>query len=194
MARPILAALLAAGPLLWAADQLRLMRHRSRRRLDVQGRAVFASLGFVVLTALLGIGASFGTPFTPGDEPARWLLAYAAAGVVGWFGSTLIGNSYKILPFLIWYHRYRIRLGREAVPLVNDLYSDTAATVVLAENAAVALLLVTAALTGNLDLLHVAGAGAALVGVAHALTLGHMFLPKHVRRPLASPSGGTVTP
>jgi hypothetical protein len=44
-ARPILAAVLALGPLLWGADQLRLMRHRSRRRLDVQGRAVFPLVG-----------------------------------------------------------------------------------------------------------------------------------------------------
>jgi hypothetical protein len=192
--RPLLAAVLAVGPLLWGADQLRLMRHRSRRRLDVQGRAVFLSLGFLVLTVALGLGASFGSPLTPDDEPARWLLAYGAAGIVGWIGSTLIGNSYKILPFLVWYHRYRARVGREPVPMVNDLYNDSLATAALALNGLAALVLVMASLTGSVELLRAGGAVIAIVGVAHATTMATMFLPKKARVPASATAGKAVAP
>ena len=193
-ARPPLAAALAVGPLVWGADQLRLMRHRSRRRLDVQGRAVFLSLGFLVLTVALGLGASFGSPLTRDDEPARWLLAYGAAGIVGWMGTTLIGNSYKILPFLLWYHRYRARVGREPVPMVNDLYKDSVATATLVLNGLTALMLVVASLTGSVELLRAGGAVAVVVGIVHVTTMAAMFLPKKARRPASATAGTAVAP
>jgi hypothetical protein len=191
-ARPVLALLLAAGPLLWGADQLRLMRSRSRRRLDVQGRATFVSLAFLALAAALAVGAAFGTPFTTGEEPARWLLAYGAAGILGFAGSTLVGNSAKILPFLIWLHRYQPRAGREPVPLVADIYSDRGATALLAVLASGVLLLLGAALAGNLDLLRAGGVVLVLAGVGHEILVLHMFLPKRASRAAPAAAHGVV--
>jgi len=191
--RPILALLLAVGPGLWALDQLMLMRHRTRRRVDIQGRATWLSIGFLGLAIALGFGAALGTPLTTGDEPARWLLAYAAAGLLGWFGSTLVGNSYKILSFLVWYHRYLPLVGRQRVPVTTDIYSERAATAVLAVNGVGTLVLVTACLGGSLDLLRAGGAIIAAVGLAHLVTMSAMLLPKKARRPLAVSTSRVVT-
>jgi hypothetical protein len=190
--RPLLAVLLAIGPALWAVDQLLMMRRRTRRKVDIQGRATWVSIGFLGLAIVLGFGASLGTPFTSGDEPARWLLAYAAAGLLGWFGSTLVGNSYKILSFLIWYHRYRPLVGRQPVPVATDIYSERAANAVLLVNGLGTVVLVSACLAGSLDLLRAGGAIVAGVGSAHLLSMTIMLLPKKARRPLAVSASRTV--
>jgi hypothetical protein len=93
-----------------------------------------------------------------------------------------IGNSYKILPFLIWLHRYRPLAGREPVPLTRDIYSDGAATAVLVIHAVTTATVILGAMTGQLTILRLGGAGLAVGGLAHLATLGHMFLPKRTSR------------
>ncbi len=192
--RVSLAALLAAGPALWGIDQLWLMRSRSKRRVDIQGKATYVSLAFLAVAVALGLAASVGTPLTTDGEPARWLLAYAAAGMLGWAGSMLVGNSYKILSFLIWFHRYRPLVGREPVPVATEIYSESAATAVLGLNAATAAVLATAAVAGSLDLWRAGGVMLAAVGAAHAATMLYMFLPKKARRAAVAPVDRTVSP
>jgi len=180
--RVVLALGMAIGPALWAIDQLRLMEARGKRKLDVQGRATYGSIGFLALTAVLGVCAAWGTPFTSDGEPARWLLTYAAAGICGWAGMTLVGNSYKVLPFLIWYHRYLPRVGSGPVPVTSDIYDERTANAVLVAHGAVTLVLVASALTGTLELLRTGGFLLALVGGAHMFTMSLMFLPKTAGR------------
>ena len=184
-ARVVLAALLALGPALWGIDQVLLMRSRSKRRVDIQGRATYASLFFLAAVIPFGLAASAGTPLTPDGEPARWLLSYAALGMLGWLGSTLVGNSYKILSFLIWFHRYRPLVGREPVPVASEIYSEGAATAVLALNGLAALVLALAGVSGNIGLWRAGGLLLAAVGPAHAATMLYMFLPKKARRAAA---------
>lgn len=176
--RLLTAAGLCVGPALWGADQFRLILARSRRNLDIQGRSTFTALAFLGATLLLGMAAAWGTPFTTNEEPARWLLAYAACGVVGWIGITVIGNSYKILPFLIWFHRYRANVGLAPVPMMTDIYSERLAHTVLVLAGSAAALLAVAALAGNLSLLHLGGALLAVTAAVHTLGLWHMLLPK----------------
>ena len=176
--RVLLAGAMAVGPSLWAIDEVHLLRHRGKRRLDVQGYGTYLSIGFLGLTIVLGLGAAWGTPATPNDEPARWLLAYGIAGIAGWAGLSLVGNSYKIVPFLLWFHRYLPRVGSGPVPVTADIYNDRAANVVLAVQASAVALGAAAALTGTLPLLRSAGMLLVLAGLGHELTLLHMFLPK----------------
>jgi len=61
---------------------------------------------------------------TPAGEPvhARLQLAYAVVALAGWLGLTTLGQLYKIVPFLVWTHRFAPRMGKERVPLLKDLY------------------------------------------------------------------------
>ncbi len=152
------AAAMAAGPAAWGVEMLLLMRVRSRRTLDVQGRATFVSLGFLAVTICLGLLAAIGEPVSPGGEPARVLLAYGIAGIGGWVGVTLIGNSYKILPFLVWYHRYRQLAGIRPVPVVSDIYSEGIARTTLVLHTAATVVAMSGALLGELDILRTGGA------------------------------------
>ncbi|MBI5947054.1 MAG: hypothetical protein HY875_02830 [Chloroflexi bacterium] len=183
--RVVFAIGLAAGPILWGLDLLRLMHHRSRRNLDVQGRATYLSLTMLAVTIALGFTVLAMQVVSPERNNTHVVVAYAMAGVLGWMGTMLIGNTYKILPFLLWYHRYRPLVGRAPVPVTADIYNDRAATAVLASHAAGVAVLVLAALLENTWLLRASGGIFAAVAVAHLGTMLHMFLPKTSSRPMA---------
>ncbi|HYM01463.1 MAG TPA: hypothetical protein VET85_00875 [Stellaceae bacterium] len=84
--------------------------------LPLPARFIVAALGFLLLTALLGIG--FGCAFVL-PTPPRWLAALAAeglalhllAGIGGWFALTAVGVSYKLLPMFMLAEEDRGRVG-----------------------------------------------------------------------------------
>jgi hypothetical protein len=169
--RVVIAVAMAAGPLLWGWDMQALLRARSRRRLDIQGRATFVSLGFLLAAAALGVLVAVGEPVAPAGEPARLHLAYGALAIGGWAGTTLIGNSYKIVPFLTWYHRYRQLAGIQPVPMVADLYDVRVAHAALATHVAGVVAVAVGALTGTLVVVHLGGVLLALAGASLFVSL-----------------------
>jgi hypothetical protein len=48
----------------------------------------------------------------------------ALAVLVGWFGFSIVGKYYKIIPFLLWVHRYSKKIGSEPVPLLKDMLDE----------------------------------------------------------------------
>jgi hypothetical protein len=96
---------------------------RAVRPLPLPARFVVVALGFLLLTALLGIG--FGAAFALAVPPA-WLSALAAqglplhllSGIVGWFALTAIGVSYKLLPMFMLAEEDRGRVGLGVLLLV----------------------------------------------------------------------------
>lgn len=179
LTRLAVALAMALGPAAWAIEMLRLMHARSRRTLDIQGRAIFVSIAFLGMAIVLGLLAAIGEPVSPGGEPTRLLLAYGIAGIGGWAGVMLIGNSYKILPFLVWYHRYRQLAGIRPVPVVADIYSEGVAGVTLAIHSVAMLVAITGALLGELDVLRAGGAVLAVGALAHFGSLAHIVLAPH---------------
>ena len=155
--RVAVAGVMAVGPLLWACDMIALLNVRFRRRLDVQGRATYLSLGFLAGAIILGLLVAVGADAAPGNEPGRLQLAYGALGIGGWAGITLIGNSYKVVPFLTWYHRYRQLAGIQPVPMVGELYDPRLAHTVLAVHALGVCAVAVGALAGSVPLIHAGG-------------------------------------
>lgn len=192
-ARVMVAVAMAAGPAAWGIEMLRLMLARSRRTLDVQGRATFVSLGFLGLAICLGLLAAIGEPVSPGGEPTRILLAYGISGVAGWAGVMLIGNSYKVLPFLVWYHRYRQLAGIRPVPVVADIYSEGVARAVLVVHATGTMVAIAGALFGSLDILRTGGLMLTCGAVIHLASLAHIVLAPHAPTPRHVGSGEVAT-
>lgn len=190
--RMLLAVGLVVGPLLWAADILHLLQVRGRRVLDIQGHATFVSLAFLAVAIVLGLAVAYGSPWLGREDAARWQLAYGIAAIGGWAGITLVGNSYKILSFLTWFHRYRHLAGRQPVPLISDIYNDRWAHVVLGVHTLALVLLLASALFGELTLLRIGGLVLAAAGSLHAVTLGHIVFARHERREAARPLAGVT--
>jgi len=187
--RMSVAAAMAVGPALWSIDMLRLLLARSRRTLDVQGKATLVSLGFLAATVALGFVAAIGEPLRDADHSANWQLAYGICGIGGWAGVMWVGNSYKILPFLVWYHRYRFLAGKGRVPMINDMYDDRLATAILWGHAGGVAVMAAGAGLANLTLLR-AGAGLlAAAAVAHFGTLGHILFAPHAAATITKPLG-----
>lgn len=167
---------------LWAADQARLLHARSRRKFDIQGEAAAVSLGFLALTAILAMGTAWGMPFGSDNDPARWPVAYGLTATLGWAGVAIIGNTHKILPFLVWYHRYRTHMGEVSVPLMTDLYSERLASVTLAVHSAATLVLAGSAILGELSFLRAGGVLLALSAVMQMASLARVLMPRTITR------------
>lgn len=158
---PAPAAALAGLPLLAAVavflrDQWRFFRCRYRPRLDAGLRLVVVACAYLGLTALLGWADLAGLVRL---APASLVIL----AVLGWLGCLVGGQTYKIVPFLVWFHRYAGRAGRERVPLLREMYDERLAGIGLWGLAAAALLLAAGATGGGPWLLRL-GALAWLVG------------------------------
>ncbi len=96
-----------------------LYRRRRRRVFDINtpftqtGTALFA---LTLVAAGLVLAGWLPAPATSWLA-AGWLL------LLGWVGQIIIGQMYKITPFLTWLHRYADLVGLEQVPGLDDLYN-----------------------------------------------------------------------
>lgn len=109
----------AVGLFLW--DQWIFFRRRHKPRLDVGLRLAAIGCGYLGLTAVVTWLALAGI-WRPGHG-VPVILA-----LLGWLGCILGGQTYKIVPFLVWFHRYSGRAGREQVPLLRDMYGERLAS------------------------------------------------------------------
>ena len=61
----------------------------------------------------------------------------------------MAGQTYKIVPFLVWYRRYAARAGREKVPLLREMYDERLAALGMWGLAAAGLVLAAGAAAGT---------------------------------------------
>jgi hypothetical protein len=170
----VAAGLLAAGLAAFVLQAVLFFRHRKKPVLDPGLRLAAAALAF--LGAALVLAPFF---LARGLAAPRLATAYVMALVLGGLSLFVAGHYYKILPFLMWYHRFGPLVGKQAVPRVADLYSARVGTVA-------AVLLVA----GNLGLLVATLAGAVLLArpaailfAAGAVVLAGQMLAIARRRP-----------
>lgn len=117
------AVLAAAGALTWAWDARKMYAVRVRRQLDAGLTYSATAVMWLLLTVLMGLAMAWG--LVPAAISAdRWAIAYAMSGLFGFIGFTVIGQFYKIQPFLAWYHRYSSLVGKAKVPLIKDIYDE----------------------------------------------------------------------
>lgn len=152
------AALLGGGVLAFLAQAALFFRHKKKPALDAGLRLAALGVGFLALA--LGIAPFF---LHAGLAAPRLATAYVLALVLGGLSLFVAGHYYKILPFLVWYHRFGPLIGKRAVPRVVDLYAARPA------NLAVALL---GAGVAGLVLSTLLGAGTAARPAAALFALG----------------------
>ena len=112
---------------------LQSLRARRRPRAEASLRAwqVATFLApFVALTAAL---AAWG-------EDGRWNLAFGWLAIWGWAGLTVHGMLTRIIPFLLWFHRFSRLVGLAPVPPMNRLLPERTARISLGLHLATLLL------------------------------------------------------
>jgi hypothetical protein len=110
-----------AGVVAFLVQTASFFRHRKRRAIDPGMR--LAAAGLVGLAAALLLA-----PFamTAGFDDVRLVTTYLALAL-GAITLFVAGHYLKIVPFLVWYHRFGPLVGLREVPRVADLYSPEAA-------------------------------------------------------------------
>lgn len=114
-------ALSAGGIVAFVVQAIGFFRHRKRRALDPGMR--LAAVGVLGLVAAMII-APFALSRGLGDM--RLLSAYFVV-LLGAISLFVAGHYYKIVPFLVWYHRFGPLVGTRKVPKVSELFSERVA-------------------------------------------------------------------
>lgn len=116
---------------------LRALHRRRRKRVDGSVRFWWAGL------ALAPVALAFAVAMELDDDP-RWPVAMGWVAVWGWAGLVVHGMLTRIVPFLVWFHRFAPLVGKVDVPSMRGLLPDRRIQVALGLHvAAVAAGLVT---------------------------------------------------
>ena len=101
--------------LLHPALILRNISQRKRKRSDAS--LLFWKAG--LCTALLIIPVAAAALWI--TDP-RWQVLFGWLAIWGWAGMIMHGMLSRIVPFLVWFHRYSAKVGLELVPSMRSLF------------------------------------------------------------------------
>ena len=122
MSAPVAAAIgaLPAALVVWLLHPVLILRNllrRIRKRNDAS--LLFWRTG--LFSALLLI--PLGTAAVLLEDP-RWQILFGWVSIWGWAGLILHGMLSRIVPFLVWFHRYSAQVGLQSVPSMRSLLSQ----------------------------------------------------------------------
>jgi len=151
--------LLSLVGLWYAADLVRLLRGARQRAPDLGNWHWWAIAGEVVTAAMIGLAWAMG--LLP-VEGRRLAVACGTFVLCGWVTLAIMGQLYKVTPFLMWHYRYARGLEATEIPRLAAPYFPGWGVVAFGLTAAGSALLPAAVLVGAEHLARVAGAGWAL--------------------------------
>ncbi len=120
---PISTALIACGNLTFLYQVYLIMKNRVRKNLDVGLTYSMVSFGMMFAATIVGVFLVF-EKFLDFDALTRVVLIYGYMILFGYFSLLIVGQMYKIVPFLVWFHKFSSKVGFEPVPLLKDMYSE----------------------------------------------------------------------
>ena len=124
---PFYGLLLAAGLILYIVQIILILKIRLRKALDVAMKHAIVSFAFLFIAAVLGIVALFLPSTSP--HAASLALAYGFVAIVGFISSLIVGEMYKVVPFLVWYHKYSSSAGIDRVPMLSEMINGRIASI-----------------------------------------------------------------
>jgi hypothetical protein len=113
-------AALPAALVIWLLHPALILRNisqRKRKRSDAS--LLFWKTGLGIAMLIIPIAAA--VLFLP--EP-RWQVLFGWVAIWGWAGLIMHGMLSRIVPFLVWFHRYSARVGLEPTPSMRSLLSQ----------------------------------------------------------------------
>ncbi|WP_373045359.1 hypothetical protein [Vulgatibacter sp.] len=113
------AAAIAAGVCCFLLQVRTIHARRMRKKTDSAWHLTFASFAYLASAAAVGLGLVLWT-----DPPHELVLAYGLIALPGFVGSVVIGQLYKILPFLVWLHRFSPYVGLKKVPAASEILPE----------------------------------------------------------------------
>jgi cbb3-type cytochrome oxidase subunit 1 len=124
----IYSGILTAGIFSFLVQMARIFKNRMRKKLDVGLQHTVVSFVMLGLLPVAGVTLLLLKPSVTQENGLNWPLTYGFLGFYGFVGFIIVGQLYKIFPFLVWFHRYSDRVGHQAVPLLKDMFSERLAS------------------------------------------------------------------
>lgn len=118
-AAPLGAASAGVGALGFAWRVREIFKRRIKKHLDASAWMTAASTGCLVLAVGAGL-----VVLSADLEPQlheRVVLAFGVLAIPGFMGFVVVGQLYKIVPFLVWMHRFSGLVGLRKVPAASEL-------------------------------------------------------------------------
>ncbi len=157
----IYAGLIAIGLLSYVIQIILVLRGRLRKALDVAMKHAIISFIFLCIAVILGCILVI----IPSRSPTylRLSLGYGFIILFGFASSLVVGEIYKIIPFLVWLNKYSPRAGIAVVPTMKEMVNESAAKTELVLFSAGVVIGATGLIT---EWQVVFGIGAALIAVS----------------------------
>lgn len=121
----IFGVLIFAGIILYLIQILIIFKKRIRKKLDIGLK--FSAFAFIMMgfSSLL----NFSFLFFNYESIKNLTLLYGFTVLVGYVSFLIVGQMYKIVPFLVWYHKYSSKVGLQQVPMLKDMFNEKLAEI-----------------------------------------------------------------
>lgn len=97
-----------------------IFKKRIRKKFDTGIQFSFTAYLMLGITTVLGTFMAFGNT----SSIINLTLVYGYLIVFGYLSMLIVGQMYKIVPFLVWYHKYSSKVGLEKVPLLKEMFNE----------------------------------------------------------------------
>lgn len=108
------------GLILYLIQIYFIFKKRVRKKLDIGLKFSAVSFFMLGLSTLLG----FSFLFIEYENITNLTLVYGFMIIVAYISTLIVGQMYKIVPFLVWYHKYSSKVGIEKVPMLKEMFSE----------------------------------------------------------------------
>jgi cbb3-type cytochrome oxidase subunit 1 len=112
--------LIAAGIYIFLYQIRLIFKKRLRKKFDVGIKFSVTSYIVLAIVTLLGLIISI----IDYNNVTNLTLIYGSLIVFGFVSFLIVGQMYKIVPFLVWYHKYSSKVGLEKVPLLKEMFNE----------------------------------------------------------------------
>ena len=157
--------------LLHPALVLRGLMHRQRKRSDASLSFWQAGLGIGLLMIPVAVAALL-------LPDPRWQVLFGWLAIWGWAATIMHGMLSRIVPFLVWFHRYSARVGLEIVPSMRSLLPQYRIKTGMVLHLSSVLLGVLAIFFQTDSLAYLTGLLLLATGLSMASMLLHVLIPQ----------------
>jgi len=133
---------------------LEIYRHKPKKRADIYINGMFYSHIFVIL----GVPMLLYSP-----------IFFGILMSIGFLQMFILSNLYKIVPFLVWFHRFSRLVGKKKVPMLSDMLKKPLSMLNYTFSST-GVILITISLVFNIKALYIVACGFLLAGAASFLT------------------------
>ena len=116
----IFSAMVTAGIILFLLQVHIIFKKRIRKKFDTGILFSFTAYLMLGFTTVLGTVIAFGNT----NGIMNLTLVYGYLIIFGYLSMLIVGQMYKIVPFLVWYHKYSSKVGLEKVPMLKEMFNE----------------------------------------------------------------------